>query len=139
MSMDNVLKRFRDSYVSFIDELMELFPNEVRLIPLRVFFVDQLPVQMVADKFVEHVLPYKNKILARDGDYFMQDDSMFEMLHQDGKGDEVLHFKKLWTSSKLDDEDRDAIWRYFYTFVALVEKYKELKQQNTVAYKLKQN
>lgn len=129
MSMLSILKRFRDSYVSFIDELMELFPEEVKLIPLRVFFVDQIPVQIVADKFVEHILPYKSKIVARDDDYFMEDDSMFEMLHQDGKTEDVLHFKKLWTSSSLDEEDRDAIWRYFNTFIVLIEKYKELREK----------
>lgn len=123
----SVLTRFRDSYVSFIEELMELFPQEVRLIPLRVFFVDQVPVQLVADQFIVHVLPYKEKILKRDDSYFLENDDMFSMLINNEKENDVLHFKKLWTSSCLDEEDRDAIWRYFNTFVLLVEKYKQLK------------
>lgn len=125
----SILKRFRDSYISFIDELMQLFPDEVKLIPIRVFFVDQIPVQMVADQFIKYVLPHKKQIISKDEHYFINNDNIFNMMGD--KNGDVLHFKKLWTSDRLDDEDREAIWKYFFTFIVLIEKYKQLKDSSS--------
>jgi hypothetical protein len=115
----NILGRFKNVYMQFIDELLEQFPNEKELIVIRVFFEDQVPVATVADAFIKHVLPHKKIISERDEKFFLENNHIFDMLDT-GK---VLHFKKLWTSPTLDNEDKKIIWTWFDTFCTLVDAY----------------
>lgn len=122
-SVLSILERFKRGYMQFIDELLEQFPEETDLIIIRVFFEDQVPVSVVADSFIEHVLPHRQVIASRNEKFFIENNHMFGMLDT-GK---VLHFKKLWTSKRLDKDDRDAIWKWFDTFCALVDAYRKSK------------
>jgi hypothetical protein len=122
-SVLNILERFKHGYMQFIDELLEQFPDEPDLIIIRVFFEDQVPVSVVADGFIDHVLPHRDMISTRNEKFFLENNHMFGML-DNGK---VLHFKKLWTSSRLDKDDRDAIWKWFETFCTLVDAYRKSK------------
>ena len=122
-SVINILQRFKNGYMQFIDELLEQFPNESDLIIIRVFFQDQVPVSIVADAFIKHVLPYKDMIKRRDDKFFLENNHIFGMLDT-GK---VIHFKKLLTSERLDKDDRDVIWKWFDTFCVLVEAYRNSK------------
>lgn len=123
MSALSILERFKDAYVQFIDELLEQFPNEQDLVVVRVFFKDQIPTTVVADAFIEHVLPHKETIKNRNDKFFMENNHIFGMLDS-GK---VMHFKNLWTSPTLEDEDREAIWKWFDMFCILAEAYKKTK------------
>jgi hypothetical protein len=42
----------------------------------------------------------------------------------------VNHFRKLWLSKKLDDEDRKVLWSWFDSFIYLANKYLELKKSS---------
>lgn len=119
----NILERFKTGYIQFIDELLEQFPQESDLIVIRVFFDNQVPVSVVADMFIRHVLPYRDMINSRDEKFFLENNHMFNML--DNK--KVIHFKKLWTSTRLDKDDREAIWKWFDTFCTLVDAYRKNK------------
>ena len=119
----NILDRFKKSCIKFIDELIEQFPNEQDLIVTRVVFDNQLPVNVIADSFILHVLPHKQMIIDRNENFFLENDNIFGMLDSS----KVLHFKKLWVSNKLDDDDRTIIWKWFDTFCSLVEAYQKLK------------
>ena len=41
--------------------------------------------------------------------------------------DKTLHFKKLWRSGKLDDDDKKIIWKWIDSFVYLSDKYIKIK------------
>jgi hypothetical protein len=116
----SILERFKRGYIQFIDELLEQFPNEPDLIIIRVFFQNEVPVTSVAESFIVNVLPYKEMIKKRDETFFLENNHMFGMLD----GGKVSHFKKLWTSERLDDDDKDTIWQWFDMFCALTEAYK---------------
>lgn len=120
-SVISILERFKRGYMQFIDELLEQFPDEPDLIIIRVFFEDQVPVSVVADAFIKHVLIHKNIIAKRDETFFLENDNIFGMLDT-GK---VLHFKRLWTSPRLDKDDKDTIWKWFDTLCTLVEAYQK--------------
>lgn len=117
----DILQRFKRGIMQFIDDLIDIFPQESDLIIIRVFFEDQVPVATIADSFVQHVLPHKDMIIKRNDKFFLEENNIFGMLDT-GK---VLHFKRLWTSSLLDKEDRATIWTYFDTFITLIEAYKK--------------
>lgn len=117
-----VLERFKKAYIQFIDELLEQFPEETDLIIIRVFFENQVPVSLVAEQYLKHVLPLEDMITKRNEKFFIENNSLFNMLD----GGKVLHFKKLWLSNKLDKDDKDAIWKWFETFNKLMKTYKKL-------------
>ena len=39
----------------------------------------------------------------------------------------VLHFKKLWRSEQLDDDNKQIIWKWVDSFVYLADKYIKAK------------
>ena len=123
MTTFSILQRFKKSYVQFIDELLEQFPNEPDLVLVRIFFQDQVLVTDVADSFITHVLPHKKAIQNRDERFFLEHNNIFGMFDSS----KVLHFKKLWTSDRLDSDDREAIWKWFDLLCALSELYKNSK------------
>lgn len=118
----NILERFKKAYMSFIDELLEQFPNEPDLIIIRVFLEDQVPVSVVADTFVERILPHRGMINNRDEVFFLENNHIFDMVDT-GK---VIHFKDIW--KRLDDDDKDAIWKWFDTLCTIVEAYKKARR-----------
>jgi hypothetical protein len=117
----DILQRLKRTIMQFIDDLIDIFPQESDLIIIRVFFEDQVSVQTIAESFIIHVLPYRNMIKARNDKFFLEEDNIFAMIDT-GK---VLHFKRLWLSKLLDMEDRQTIWSYFDTFITLVEAYQK--------------
>ncbi len=123
MSVTSILQNFRNSYLEFFDELIDQFPEETDLIVIRVFFSDQIPVSVIADSFVERILPHKQIIINRNEKFFIENNHMFDMLD----GDKVLHFKRLWQSNKLDSDDKNVIWDWFNLFIKLIEQYKNCK------------
>ena len=123
ISTIDILQRLKKGVIQFIDDLIDIFPQEYDLIMARIFFEDQVEVSSLADSFVKYVLPHKNMIKGRNEKFFINDNNIFGMI-DNGK---VLHFKKLWTSSSLDSENRAIIWKYFDTFIVLSEAYKKKK------------
>lgn len=117
----DILRRFKTAYMNFIDELIEQFPYELDLIIIRVFFEDQVPVSLVMLTFIDKVLPFKKMIEKREEEFFLKNNHLFSMLD----GGKVDHFKKLWTSGRLDGDDKNEIWRWFSTFITLAEAYQK--------------
>ena len=125
MSDIQILQRFREGYLGFIDSLISQFPREPNLIVGRVFFEDGVPVELVAKNFIQRILPYKDQIARRDDSFFMENNHIFGMVSEKNTKD-VVHFKTLWASNQLDDEDRNTIWEWFDLFCKLMEKYSNI-------------
>ena len=122
MSKLQILLDFKSNLISFLDELIINFPEEGDLIILRIFLNDQVPIEEVMKTFCEKSLPFKDAIKKRDETFFMNNNSLFEKVNQN----KVNHFRKLWTSPKLDEEDKEIIWAWYDTFILLAEKYMKL-------------
>lgn len=118
---DKVLKMFSSSVIEFFDILIKKFPNDNKLIIMRVLF-KQIPNTTIMNNFEKYVLPHKEEIWEKNEKFFLENDEIFGPINN--KND-VLHFKNLWTSNSLDDDDRETIWLWFRTFINLVEKYME--------------
>ena len=118
-----ILTDFRTSLVSFLDELIQQFPEEGDLIVLRIFLADQVPIEEIMQTFVNKCLPLKEIIKKRDESFFLANNVLFERIDRD----KVNHFKKLWISPKLDDDDRAIIWQWYDNFIAISEKYVKIQ------------
>jgi hypothetical protein len=123
-----ILKEFHSNIITFLDELIEQFPLEADLIFVRLFLKDSVPHIDIMNTFIKECFPHKEAIAKRDEKLFLEGDlSLFGNFSKN----KVNHFRVLWKSSVLNDEDRCVIWKWFDTFIYLAEQYQKLKIEST--------
>ena len=116
-----ILSIFKDQFITFLDELIAQFPKEPDLVIVRIFMKDQVPIEDVMCHVIKEILPFENKIEAKDEGFFLENKRLFNEISSES----VIHFKRLWTSTSLDNDDRDAIWDWFKSFCILSKRYQE--------------
>ncbi len=121
MSQIQILKIFKDQFITFLDELIAQFPREPDLVIVRIFMKDQVPIADIMCHIVQQILPHEARIKRKDESFFLENKQLFQELSPES----VIHFKKLWVSDRLDSEDREAIWQWFISFCTLAKKYKQ--------------
>lgn len=122
--MSDIEKQFKNTLISFLDELIGQFPHEGDLVIFRIFLKDKTPITTIIDYFIEKILPLKQMVVSRNEDFFLNHCSLFEQV-DDTKKNKVNNFKRLWQSNQLDADDKKVIWEWFDTFIFLVEKYQK--------------
>jgi hypothetical protein len=101
------------------------------LIIFRIFLKDQIDVNTVMSMFIEKALPYKEMIIQRDDNFFLNHCSLIDsMNYSDSNKDRINYFKTLWTSEDVDDDDKKTLWEWFDTFIFLSEKYIKVSQNS---------
>lgn len=126
MSADNeiqILSEFKRGIVSFLDELIEQFPEESDLVIARIFLNDKVPIIDIMNNFIHKLLPLEQEVKNRNENFFLDNNLLFEKIDKS----KVNHFKRLWRSPRLDDEDRKVIWKWYDSFIYLAKKYQKLK------------
>jgi hypothetical protein len=88
---------------------------------VRILINDQLPTTEVINHFIKEILPHKDIIKARDERIFTEMNVLYFGLQQT----QTNGIRKIWKSGKLDKEDRQVIWKWFDSFIYLVEKYQK--------------
>ena len=131
MSGSQILIQFKNSLVSFMDELIDSFPQEPDLIIFRIFLKDQIPIEDVMSKFIYSInkndgLTKKN-IKDRNDDVFLKNEIFDNFIKSKAK---TFTFQKLWQSENLDDEEKKTVWRWIDSFVILSERYTKIKSEN---------
>lgn len=114
-----ILNEFKKNLVNFFDELIDQFPEEGDFVLIRILVKDQLPITEVMNYFISEILPHKTMIKSRDERIFTEMNVLYFGLEKNQSNG----IRKIWKSSALDKEDREIIWKWFDTFVFLVEKY----------------
>lgn len=131
MSEIQILNQFKNSLTSFFDELIELFPREADLIMIRIFLKDQINIKDVMDVFYYNLNKNEQelkKMIKDKNESFFLENSLFDYF---GKS-KVLHFKHLWNSPLLDEENKIMVWKWVDSFVLMSEKYnKQLRCPST--------
>jgi len=126
MSEIKILKEFKNSLITFVDELISQFPEEGDLVIIRIFLKDQVPIEDVMNHVIHMILPLKQLVITKDEKFFLENNVLFSALNS-GK---VNHFKKLWRSGRLDNDDKDVVWKWMTSFIFLAEKYQKIKISN---------
>jgi hypothetical protein len=124
MSDIEILKQFRKSLISFLDELIGQFPSEGDLIMFRIFLKDRIPIVNIMNFYVLKILPFEKLVKERNEDFFLNHCSLLDNMNMD-KQSKVYKFKKLWRSNTLDEDDRQIIWKWFDSFMFMARKYQE--------------
>jgi hypothetical protein len=114
-----ILQRFKNAFVKFIDDLISQFPDDNNLMLARTFFIDQIPVQTIIEQFIVHVHPWKERIKKRDDEFFLKEESLFSSHVENSR---VINFKKLWT--EVDEEVQGIIWDWVELLVKISEEYR---------------
>lgn len=120
MSETQILQQFKQQIIAFLDELIGQFPTEGDLILLRIFFNDQIPIKHVMDVFNHRLLTVREMIKNRDEQFFLENSGTIFGDLETGK---VNHFKRIWRSGRLDDDDKTTIWKWMDVFVKIADKY----------------
>ena len=122
MSHLQILKDLKENVVVFLDELIEQFPEEADFIILRLVVQNKIQPETLLQGFVKEVLPFKSQIENKDEAFFLESNlSIFNSLDKS----KVNHFKLIWKSDRLMDDDRQTIWAWMNTFVFLTEQYQK--------------
>jgi len=122
MSETEILIEYKTQLISFLDELISQLPQEGDLIIFRLFISTQIPIKQAMDNFI-HKLNTNGgelrKFVKERNESFFLEHNIFDNI---GK-DRISHFKKLWRSEQLDDEDKRVIWNWIDAFIYLGDKY----------------
>lgn len=124
MSSLQILTEFKKNLVQFLDELIDQFPEEGDFVIFRVFVNDQLPTQEIMNHFITSILPHKAIIKARDDKVFTEMNILYFGMDKSKAG--VM--RKIWRSPRVDAQDREVIWKWFDSFIFLVEKYQKVME-----------
>jgi hypothetical protein len=129
MSSDSILLQFHNSIVTFLDELIKLFPEEEDFIRLRIYLKDQVSIQTVMDMFIYSLnrdnMSLKILIKERKISEIMDHYVVTENLNRD----RIIYFKKLWYSPRFYNEDRKMIWKWLDSFIGISDKFSKIKSQ----------
>lgn len=130
MAETQILIQFKNSLISFIDELIEQFPQEPDLIILRIFLKDQIPIEDVMTKFTYTI--NKNdqelkKYITERNEYVFLESDVFDGIAKS----KSINFKKLWRSGNLDSEEKETVWKWVDSFVKLSDLYNKAKNKCT--------
>ena len=126
MSEIEVLIEFKTQLLTFFDELIGQFPQEGDLVIARVFLANQILIKDAMDVFVRKINTNDQelrKMVKERSEAFFLEHNVFDNL---GKN-KVTHFKRLWLSGQLDDEDKSVFWNWVDAFVYLSDKYTKVK------------
>lgn len=119
----NYLDHFNDTFVELVEDLIRVFPldSEFRMYKLALQGASMATPSVIQRIFHEKVsIIYGERILARDEDFFIQNDYA-DMREEYSQGEQVIEkLKKCWTS--LTSDQRDIVWRYMRTLVLLDRK-----------------
>ena len=122
MSKIDILKTLKEQVILFFDELIDTLPEEADLIIIRIFIKDKYPIEDIMKYIVKKFIPLRNSIIKEDEGFFLNNNILFEEFDSN----KVNHFKRIWRSSSLNEDDRKVIWRWFKGFLCLAEKYEKL-------------
>jgi|APFre7841882793_1041355.scaffolds.fasta_scaffold00273_6 hypothetical protein len=122
MNPIRILAQFKSSLISFMDELITLLPDESDFIIGRMFISDSVNIEDVIKAFSLKIYEnddlLKKMIKTRDESFFLKN-NVFSYF-----GDsKVNKFKDIWMQGRLDQEDKDTIWKWVDIFVVLTDKY----------------
>ena len=126
MSETLIVQEFKNNLITFFDELIDQFPTEADLVIIRIFLKDQIAIAKVINIFNNTInkdgQKFKKMIKDRNENFFLES-NIFDSISKT----KIVHFKKLWRSNSLDDDDKQIIWKWIDSFVYLGEKYIKCK------------
>jgi hypothetical protein len=122
MSEIELLSRLKDQLTMFIDELIEILPTEPDLVIIRIFVKDQVPAIDIMKYIIMKIVPLKEMVAKKQADFFLQNNILFDQLDKS----KVNHFKRIWLTDSVTEDNKEMIWEWFKVFINLAQRYQKL-------------
>lgn len=124
--MDSIKK----TILEFVSELKNVLPPDTNFgrragadLHLVEFFFKHMSSDVLSEHVVKEVLPHSDQIKTRNEIFFLNNGGIFGGISKD----KVHEISSAWTNGVLSKEDKDVIWEYFDTLVALAKKHHATK------------
>lgn len=113
-------ERFHQQLEHFLVALKKILPEEksISIFQVQLSTARMLSDKLVIESFKKYVCPHKKEIMEEDEHFFLKDGNVD--VHEDYLS-ESIHMKELW-KSKLSEENKKVVWKYFKVLVILAEK-----------------
>jgi|LakMenEpi03Aug12_release.lakeMendotaPanAssembly.Ray.scaffolds.fasta_scaffold455691_2 hypothetical protein len=126
LSKIEILRLFREKIIDFFDALIEQFPNEGDFIMLRIL-VEDAPVEATIKNFHKVVVPHSEMITSKNEKFFLEKcpEILKNIPGSSIETNKIEHFKRVWLSPILTDEDKEQMWKWFNLFLNLSQQYQK--------------
>ena len=123
---DKLAGQMRQTISEFVTELKtKIFtePQEQGDLVLVEFFFSKLHDSMMMNEVIQNVLPWENQIKGRKSEFFLNNRNVFKGIPED----RIEYFSSMWKgdNQRLSKDDKDTIWAYFDTMLAIAKAYKK--------------
>jgi len=108
---------------NFIDELINTYPqnNELKLFKEKYIMIKSVNSKLVLEYFIKYIYPHKENIRNENEQFFIEGGGQEEI--QDKNGLKFRdNMKNLWNEN-MKEENKKVVWKYFKTFILLIDKY----------------
>ena len=108
---------------NFINELNSIFPENKDLMIFKEKYemLKSINSQLILDHLIQFIYPFKQRIVSQDDTFFLEGGGQEELKDKNGLNMRD-NLKDLWTN-QMSDENKVVVWKYFKTFILLIEKY----------------
>ena len=124
--MSSIEKVFSTQLLNLMNTLSNRFPDD-KDIQLGITGIEQLRSvnnKKVVDMFVLYCYKFRSEVMEKNDDFFLNRDFISEDLGKDQSsgGTEIMNnLKRHW--SELDNDEKEAIWKYLQVLMNLSDKY----------------
>ena len=120
MERVKILSDFQKSLVSFLDELIDMYPNEGDFVLARIIIKDKIPMIDIVKYFQQFILPFKTEIKNKNKEIIVN--KIFCIGNNTGVSTQKLErYSQIYDN--LSTDDREIVWDWVHTFIHFVEKY----------------
>ncbi len=129
MNKADLVKLFRERLISFLNILIDQFPQE-RDFPMLKFGINSrmISAKDTLKEFTTVILPHKDMVLNKDEEFFLTKCSTL-LKGTEVTAEEMDHFKKIWTSETLTEDDKENLWRWFKLFLDIAIEYDKVRNK----------
>jgi hypothetical protein len=114
----NILNRFKNTLVQFLDDLIEVFPTYESFVAMRILVKDQISPIIIMEGFLEDLEHIEQQVSARSDDFFTKDNPVFTKLNTSSE------FSNIWFSKEMDSENKNVMWLWIEDLMKLAKLYK---------------
>lgn len=108
---------------NFIDELCTTYPNNTDIILFREKYnmLKGVNSKLIIEYFIKYIYVHKDIIMKEDVSFFLEGGGQEEINNQYGLRLRD-NLKNLWIN-EMKEENKKIVWKYFKTFILLIDKY----------------
>ena len=128
--MTTNLSAFNTQIFSLVDELIEIYPEDFDFKTFKnsAEMLKKANARAIVELFNQHIYIHKDKILAKDESFFLNNDFSGQVGGNSEKFLKIVaKLKQYWQD--MSTNTKENIWKYFKVFVVLCERY---YSQNTL-------